>query len=137
MRKNPHGSSAVGILVSRVPLPAHCASCAARVPVASDVTVEADSGGHTDNQALPCVFPTIAQLRDALVAEHGVPIRVGAAGGLGTPSSLAAAFAMGAAYVLTGESDHGGVAAVHHRGGCKTVVGSRIGRHARNIPEAG
>ncbi len=80
------------------------AELAARVPVAEDVTVEADSGGHTDNQSLVALFPTIMALRDELVAQHKFdrPIRVGAAGGLGTPGSLAAAFNMGAAYVVTG-----------------------------------
>jgi PfaD family protein len=80
------------------------ARLAARVPVAEDVTVEADSGGHTDNRPLVAMFPTIAQLRDELAAQYGYdrPVRVGAAGGLGTPGSVAAAFAMGAAYVLTG-----------------------------------
>jgi PfaD family protein len=77
---------------------------AARVPVAEDITVEADSGGHTDNQLLVALFPTIMALRDELAARHGFdrPIRVGAAGGMGTPGSLAAAFSMGAAYVVTG-----------------------------------
>ena len=80
------------------------AALARHVPVAEDITVEADSGGHTDKQALGAVFPVIAELRDALVAEHGYsrPVRVGAAGGLGTPRSVAAAFSLGAAYVLTG-----------------------------------
>lgn len=77
---------------------------AARVPVAEDVTVEADSGGHTDNQSLVALFPTIMALRDELVARHAFsrPIRVGAAGGLGNPGALAAAFSLGAAYVVTG-----------------------------------
>lgn len=80
------------------------AELARTLPVAEDVTVEADSGGHTDNQTLTALFPTILRLRDELVAKHGYvrPIRVGAAGGLGTPSAVAAAFALGAAYVLTG-----------------------------------
>jgi trans-AT polyketide synthase, acyltransferase and oxidoreductase domains len=80
------------------------ATIAARVPVATDITVEADSGGHTDNQALPAVFPTVARLRDDVAKARGYdePIRVGAAGGLGTPGAVAAAFSMGAAYVLTG-----------------------------------
>ena len=80
------------------------ADLAAKVPVAEDITVEADSGGHTDNQLLVALFPTIMALRDELVAQHGYdrPVRVGAAGGLGTPGSLAAAFSMGAAYVVTG-----------------------------------
>jgi hypothetical protein len=74
------------------------------LPVAEDITVESDSGGHTDNRPLGSLFPTITQLRDDLVARHGYtrPIRVGAAGGLGTPEAVAGAFAMGAAYVLTG-----------------------------------
>ncbi len=80
------------------------AHLAARIPVAEDITVEADSGGHTDNQALVALLPTILQLRDELAAQHGYtrPIRVGAAGGLGTPGAIAAAFSLGAAYVVTG-----------------------------------
>jgi PfaD family protein len=80
------------------------AELAARVPLAEDVTVEADSGGHTDQQALGAIFPTILTLRDRLAQQYGYtrPIRVGAAGGLGAPAAVAAAFALGAAYVLTG-----------------------------------
>jgi PfaD family protein len=87
------------------------ADLAARLPVAEDVTAESDSGGHTDNRPLPSLFPTIRQLRDELVAKHGYarPIRVGAAGGLGTPDAVAGAFAMGAAYVLTGSVNQSAV----------------------------
>lgn len=87
------------------------ARIAARVAVATDVTVEADSGGHTDNQALPAVFPTVQKLRDEICAAHGYdePVRVGAAGGLGTPGAVAAAFAMGAAYVITGSVNQSAV----------------------------
>lgn len=91
-------------LVERGQLTQAEADLAARVPVAEDITIEADSGGHTDNQALTALLPTILSLRDELVAAHGYarPIRVGAAGGLGTPGAVAAAFALGAAYVMTG-----------------------------------
>jgi trans-AT polyketide synthase, acyltransferase and oxidoreductase domains len=77
---------------------------AARVPVAEDITVEADSGGHTDNRPLVSLLPRMLRLRDAAIAKYGYgrPIRVGAAGGLGTPCGVAAAFALGAAYVVTG-----------------------------------
>jgi PfaD family protein len=80
------------------------ATLAHSLPVAEDITVESDSGGHTDNRPLGSLFPAIIRLRDDLVAQFGFtrPIRVGAAGGLGTPDAVAAAFAMGAAYVLTG-----------------------------------
>jgi PfaD family protein len=91
-------------LVARGLLTGDEARLAARVPVAEDVTVEADSGGHTDNRPLVAMLPTILALRDELTARFGYqrPIRVGAAGGLGSPSGVAAAFALGAAYVLTG-----------------------------------
>lgn len=78
------------------------ADLARLLPVAEDVTVESDSGGHTDNRPLGALFPIIAQLRDTVCREHGRPIRVGAAGGLGAPSAVASAFQLGAAYVLTG-----------------------------------
>jgi len=80
------------------------ASLAARLPLAEDITVEADSGGHTDNRPLTVLLPTIQALRDEMVARLPLRrhVRVGAAGGLGTPSAVAAAYALGAAYVLTG-----------------------------------
>jgi trans-AT polyketide synthase/acyltransferase/oxidoreductase domain-containing protein len=81
------------------------------LPVAEDVTVEADSGGHTDNRPLTALFPTIAQVRDELTRQYGYsrPIRVGAAGGIGTPVSVAAAYGLGAAYVLTGSVNQGAI----------------------------
>src|SRR5262249_28640274 len=80
------------------------AALAARIPIAQDVTGEADSGGHTDNRPAITLVPTLLALRDRLQAQYGFaePLRVGAAGGIATPASAAAAFAMGAAYVLAG-----------------------------------
>ena len=84
---------------------------ARRVPLAEDVTVEADSGGHTDNRPLSAIFPSIARVAADLAAlhGHGRRVRLGTAGGLGTPSSVAAAFALGAAYVLTGSVNQSAV----------------------------
>ncbi|MFH9610243.1 PfaD family polyunsaturated fatty acid/polyketide biosynthesis protein [Streptomyces sp. NPDC017448] len=80
------------------------AALAALVPVAEDITVEADSGGHTDNRPLSVLLPRIAALRDTVCRRFGYrrPVRIGAAGGLGTPDAVAAAFALGASYVVTG-----------------------------------
>ncbi len=80
------------------------AEWAKHVPMADDITAEADSGGHTDNQPAVVLVPTMIALRDRLQAEHRYsrPPRVGAAGGISTPWSAAAAFAMGAAYIVTG-----------------------------------
>ena len=91
-------------LVARGALTAEEGRLAREVSVAGDVTVESDSGGHTDNRPLGAVFPVIARLRDELAARHGLAEapRLGAAGGLGTPAAVAAAFGLGAAYVMVG-----------------------------------
>ncbi|MFK8101183.1 MAG: PfaD family polyunsaturated fatty acid/polyketide biosynthesis protein [Saprospiraceae bacterium] len=77
---------------------------AQEVPMADDITVEADSGGHTDNRPLVALLPSIIRLRDDIQAERGYAklIRIGAAGGISTPASALGAFMMGAAYIVTG-----------------------------------
>ncbi|MDR3036429.1 MAG: PfaD family polyunsaturated fatty acid/polyketide biosynthesis protein, partial [Kitasatospora sp.] len=130
LRKGPDGEVVVGnriiAKVSRpevaegflAPAPAHLvglleqqglvtpeqAALAARVPMADDLCVEADSGGHTDRGQPLVMLPTMLRLRDRLAAEygHGRRVRVGAAGGIGTPEAAAAAFVLGADFVLTG-----------------------------------
>ncbi len=91
-------------LVARGDITSEQAAMAATIPVAQDITAEADSGGHTDNRPALALFPTILALRDRMQAEQAYDrnLRVGAAGGIATPHSAAAAFAMGAAYILTG-----------------------------------
>ena len=75
-----------------------------RVPVAQEICGEADSGGHTDRGVAFTLMPAMFSLRDEIQRRFGYcePIRVGAAGGIGTPHAAAAAFAMGADFVLTG-----------------------------------
>jgi PfaD family protein len=87
------------------------AELAARVPMADDLTAEADSGGHTDRRPLSVLLPEIIALRDRVCAETGREVRVGAAGGIGTPTAACAAFAMGAAYVVTGSINQASVEA--------------------------
>ncbi len=74
------------------------------VPVAEDVCVEADSGGHTDGAIPTVLFPTMLQLKRAIERKFGYaePICMGLAGGIGTPEAAAAAFMMGADFILTG-----------------------------------
>lgn len=80
------------------------AALAAHLPMADDITVEADSGGHTDNRPLVCLLPAIQSLRDEARARHGYGqrVRVGGGGGIGTPAAALAAFMMGADYIVTG-----------------------------------
>lgn len=91
-------------LVRRREITPEQAQLAAEIPVAQNVTAEADSAGHTDNRPLVTLLPTLLSLRDRMQQKYAfaVPLRIGAAGGLSTPGALAAAFAMGAAYAVTG-----------------------------------
>ncbi len=91
-------------LVAARKITAEQADLASRVPLADDITVEADSGGHTDNRPLVNLLPSMMALRDEIQAQrqYPVPVRIGAAGGISTPEAVLGAFAMGAAYVLTG-----------------------------------
>ncbi|WP_341529637.1 PfaD family polyunsaturated fatty acid/polyketide biosynthesis protein [Nostoc sp. UHCC 0302] len=84
------------------------ATLAEKVPMADDITVEADSGGHTDNRPLVCLLPSILALRDEIQRQYRYDkqVRIGAAGGIGTPESALAAFMMGASYVVTGSVNH-------------------------------
>ncbi|NJK79129.1 MAG: 2-nitropropane dioxygenase, partial [Chloroflexaceae bacterium] len=72
--------------------------------MADDITVEADSGGHTDNRPLVSLLSSIIDLRNEIQEQqqYGLEVRVGAAGGIGTPSAALGAFMMGADYVVTG-----------------------------------
>jgi PfaD family protein len=83
------------------------------IPMAQDITAEADSGGHTDNRPALSLLPTFLALRDEAMAQYGfaVPLRVGLGGGIATPDAAAAGFAMGAAYVLTGSINQAAVEA--------------------------
>jgi PfaD family protein len=92
------------ILLEKGKITPQQAELAKRVPMADDITVEADSGGHTDNRPLVALLPVIIGLRDEMQEKNKFAqrIRIGAAGGISTPASALAAFMMGAAYVVTG-----------------------------------
>jgi PfaD family protein len=91
-------------LISRGEISEEQAALAAEIPMAQYVTAEADSGGHTDNRPAIVLFPTIKSLAERMQKEFGYSCRlaVGLGGGISTPASAAAAFAMGAAYIMTG-----------------------------------
>ncbi|WP_344880104.1 PfaD family polyunsaturated fatty acid/polyketide biosynthesis protein [Allokutzneria multivorans] len=82
------------------------AELAALVPVAEDITASSGSA-----RPLMSLLPAILALRDELAARHDYPrpVRVGAAGGIGTPQSVAAAFTLGADYVVTGSVNQAAV----------------------------
>jgi len=87
----------------------HTATLAREIPMAQDLIAEADSAGHTDNRPALTLLPQMLNLC-AHYQQHypeSMRLRVGAAGGIGTPQAAAAAFAMGAAFVVTGSVNQG------------------------------
>jgi trans-AT polyketide synthase/acyltransferase/oxidoreductase domain-containing protein len=83
------------------------AALASLIPVAEDLTAEADSGGHTDQRPLPVLLPMMQQQRAEAMERHGyakqgIAIHIGAAGGIGEPTAAHAALALGADYLMTG-----------------------------------
>ncbi|MCP4716601.1 MAG: hypothetical protein GY868_15880, partial [Deltaproteobacteria bacterium] len=80
------------------------AQMAKQVPMSYDICVEADSGGHTDQGIATVLLPSIQSLRKEMMSKHryAKKLRVGLAGGIGTPEAGAAAFVMGADFIITG-----------------------------------
>jgi trans-AT polyketide synthase, acyltransferase and oxidoreductase domains len=100
----PPPARLVAALLQDGKLTAGEAELAGHVPMAEDVCVEADSGGHTDKGVAFTLLPAILALRNEATRQHRFVSRprIGAAGGLGTPHAIAAAFVLGAEFVLTG-----------------------------------
>ena len=100
----PAPEALVQELLRRGELTTQQAALASEIPLASDITVEADSGGHTDNRPTLALFPTMIALREQAGQRYDgrEPLRLGLAGGIGTPYAAHGAFALGAAYVVTG-----------------------------------
>ena len=80
------------------------ADIAASLPIADAITVEADSGGHTDQGVALALFPAIKKICGNCMKKYNYADRIyiGAAGGIGTPEAMLAMFMLGADYVLTG-----------------------------------
>lgn len=74
------------------------------IPMADDICAESDSGGHTDHAVAFALLPAVINLRNEMMQTYAYDkrVRVGAAGGIGTPEAVASAFIMGADFVLTG-----------------------------------
>lgn len=75
-----------------------------QIPMADDICIEADSGGHTDSGVAYALFPAILKLRNdkMKIFDEVRHIGIGAAGGIGTPEAAAAALVLGADFIVTG-----------------------------------
>jgi len=106
---NPAPEKILTQLVEEGKITSQQAQLAEIIPMSDDITVEADSGGHTDNRPLVGLLPSIIALRNEVQEKNTYPerVRIGAGGGISTPASVLAAFSMGAAYVVTGSVNQG------------------------------
>lgn len=80
------------------------AELSAKIPMADHLCVESDSGGHTDQGVAYTLMPAMLALRNKMagIYRYSRRISIGAAGGIGTPEAAAAAFILGADFILTG-----------------------------------
>lgn len=78
------------------------AEAARRLPVATAVCAETQSGWLAGGDGGPGLLPAVVALREQEVARHGYRVWVGASGGTGCPATVAAHFLAGAEFVLTG-----------------------------------
>jgi trans-AT polyketide synthase, acyltransferase and oxidoreductase domains len=101
---SPPSASILQRLVSSGALTETEAGLGEKIPIADDICVEADSGGHTDQGHLTTLLPAMVRLRDEICTRYRFDKRqrVGAAGGIGTPEAAASAFLLGADFILTG-----------------------------------
>ncbi|MCW3464997.1 ACP S-malonyltransferase [Chitinophaga nivalis] len=101
---SPPSERIVAKLLADQVITAEEAALGKNIPMADDLCVEADSGGHTDQGVAWVLVPTIIRQRDASMKKfnYAKRINVGTAGGIGTPEAAAAAFVLGADFILTG-----------------------------------
>jgi trans-AT polyketide synthase/acyltransferase/oxidoreductase domain-containing protein len=100
----PAPAPLVGSLLAAGKITPAEAELGAAIPMADEICVEADSAGHTDQGVAYALIPAILHLRDEMMTNYRYDrrIKIGAAGGIGTPLAAAAAFVMGADFIVTG-----------------------------------
>jgi trans-AT polyketide synthase/acyltransferase/oxidoreductase domain-containing protein len=101
---SPAPEPLVNALLKEGAISSEQAAMASQVPMSHDLCVEADSGGHTDGGIPTILLPAMLRSRQTLAKRYKYreSLCMGLAGGIGTPASAAAAFAMGADFILTG-----------------------------------
>jgi trans-AT polyketide synthase/acyltransferase/oxidoreductase domain-containing protein len=101
---SPPPSAIVDKLLAAGQITRQQAELSQKIPVSHDICVEADSGGHTDGGISAVMLPPLLLMRDEMQRTYGYaePICMGLAGGIGGPEAAAAAFLLGADFVMTG-----------------------------------
>jgi trans-AT polyketide synthase/acyltransferase/oxidoreductase domain-containing protein len=101
---SPISDSFIDALIADNTITKEQAILAKKIPLADAVIIEADSAGHTDSRSALAIFPAIKKICEKLYNQYSYDnrINIGLAGGLGTPESIAAAFVLGADFIMTG-----------------------------------
>lgn len=97
---DPPPPEIVATLLREGRITAEEAEAAAVLPLADDICAQADGGGPTDGGNLLSLLPALLALRDRRQAASRPRVRVGAAGAIGSPHAAAAAFMLGADFIL-------------------------------------
>jgi trans-AT polyketide synthase/acyltransferase/oxidoreductase domain-containing protein len=74
-----------------------------QTPMADDLSVESDSGASSDIGGAAILLPSLIHQRDEACRRHAyeAEVRIGSAGGIGTPEAAASAFLLGADFIVT------------------------------------
>ncbi|MBV9992188.1 MAG: ACP S-malonyltransferase [Alphaproteobacteria bacterium] len=101
---SPPPAEIVARLLARGEIASAQARLAQTIPMADDIVADAGSAIFAGAAPLTVLLPCFVRLRDAFRSRHGYrrPVRIGAAGGIGTPEAVAATFVLGADFVATG-----------------------------------
>ena len=101
---SPPPDEMVNALLAQHKITEQQARWARYLPMCDDICVEADSGGHTDRGNAMVLMPAMQAMRNQIMNQHRYRRQpcIGLAGGIGTPEAVAAAFIMGADFVMTG-----------------------------------
>ncbi len=101
---NPASEQILNKLLTENKITKEEAELSKEIPIADDICVEADSGGHTDGGIAYVLMPAMIKLRDDMMKKYPnqKKVHIGAAGGIGTPEAAAAAFILGADFITTG-----------------------------------
>ena len=97
----PPPQACVQRLLRRGLITAEAAALSASLPLASDIAAEGCGGGWTERASGPDLASVLVRMRAVGCATRR-RVRIGLAGGIGTPESAAAAFASGLDFVVTG-----------------------------------
>jgi len=110
----PAPEAMLGVLVQSGEITAQQAELARHLPMADDICVDVDGGGGGGPPgSLAILLPALRRLRDRHCRSGGLDkaVRIGAGAGIGTPEAAAAAFFLGADFILTDSINQGTVEA--------------------------